>query len=215
MGEANEEEGYPITRVETVDARDTSGKPLKLAQREHDGSAVFADQPNLAVVGIDYLGAYWGQTSKGEWKEGPLPNSGSLGVVRFDKHLLAFVRPGADLAALPAVKLQIRPLQDPMTLKQGDVLKVRVTWNGKPLAGAELIGDFVGATHRVSARTDAKGEASIEVRNQGLNVIGLLHYEPSASDPKANFIEHLATLSFALGVQEEPGHLHPTLAARR
>ncbi|MOA49390.1 Nickel uptake substrate-specific transmembrane region [compost metagenome] len=65
----------------------------------------------------------------------------------------------------------------------GKLLPVRVLIDGKPAAGIELIGDYRGAPHQVSAVTDAAGRAQVMVRNEGLNIIAAEANLPVANDP--------------------------------
>jgi len=73
--------------------------------------------------------------------------------------------------------LEIVPLQNPFTRKIGDTLAVRVLFQEKPLASANLgwqrPGD--GDTPIGYVRTDAKGEALIPIATTGLMTIRLTH----------------------------------------
>jgi uncharacterized GH25 family protein len=76
----------------------------------------------------------------------------------------------------------IVPEADPLEVGVGKLLPVRVLVDGKPAAGIALIGDYRGAPHHISAKTDATGRAKIEVRNQGLNIIAAEVSLPVAND---------------------------------
>ncbi|MCY1551635.1 hypothetical protein D9M68_879790 [compost metagenome] len=77
----------------------------------------------------------------------------------------------------------IVPETDPLAVGVGKLLPVRVLIDGKPAAGIELIGDYRGAPHQVSAVTDAAGRAQVMVRNEGLNIIAAEANLPVANDP--------------------------------
>jgi len=81
--------------------------------------------------------------------------------------------------------LEIVPLADPLSRKVGDTLKVRVLFQAKPLANANLgwshPGD--GDTPVGTVRTDARGEALIPIAKGGLMTIRLTHMtRPKAKD---------------------------------
>jgi uncharacterized GH25 family protein len=73
--------------------------------------------------------------------------------------------------------LELVPLQNPFTRKVGDTLGVRVLFQEKPLAGANLgwqrPGD--GDTPIGYVRTDANGDALIPIAKTGLMTIRLTH----------------------------------------
>ena len=87
------------------------------------------------------------------------------------KYSLAIYHEGAKLPALDQLKMVIVPEADPLEVGVGKMLPVRVLVDGKPMAGVELIGDYRGAPHQVSAVTDAEGRAEVPVRNEALNII--------------------------------------------
>lgn len=73
--------------------------------------------------------------------------------------------------------LEIVSLTNPFRHKAGDALKVRVFFEGKPLAGANLGWDHPGGGEDPAgtARTDAKGEALIPLARPGLMTVRLTH----------------------------------------
>ena len=81
--------------------------------------------------------------------------------------------------------LEIVPLTDPFARKTGAALPVRVLFQGKPLADANLGWDWPGDGERPrgTARTDNKGEALIPLARNGLFTIRLTHMtRPKAAD---------------------------------
>ena len=102
-------------------------------------------------------------------------------IERYSKSPKALVRVGDGQGGDPCkplgLPLEIVPLTDPFSRKVGDALKVRVLFDGKPLADANLGWDHPGDGHDPAgtARTDAKGEALIPVARAGLMTIRLTH----------------------------------------
>lgn len=80
--------------------------------------------------------------------------------------------------------LEITPLQNPFLRKVGDTLRVRVDFQGKPLAQANLgwhrpgDGDTPGGT----VRTNARGEALLPIAETGLMTIRLTHMTRPRTD---------------------------------
>ncbi len=80
----------------------------------------------------------------------------------------------------------------------GKPLQLRVLFQGKPVAGARVISDWLNDPDGKPVKTAANGTVTINVRNQGLNVITAIVDGPSDEPAKADKVEHLATLSFVL-----------------
>lgn len=73
--------------------------------------------------------------------------------------------------------LEIVPLDDPTQLRPRHTLRVRVLFEGKPVARALLGWDHPGNGHDVagSARTDAAGEALVPIAQTGWMTLRLVH----------------------------------------
>ena len=80
----------------------------------------------------------------------------------------------------------------------GEPLQLRVLFQGKPVAGARVLTDFVNDPDGAPLKTAKDGTVTLKVRNQGLNVIAAIFDGPSDEPTKADKMEHLATLAFVL-----------------
>jgi uncharacterized GH25 family protein len=94
--------------------------------------------------------------------------------------------------------LQIVPVEAAIPEQMGRPLKLRVLFQGKPVANARVLSDFVNDPDGQPVKTAADGSLTINIRNQGLNVVTAIFDGPSDDPKKADKIEHLATLSFVL-----------------
>ncbi len=103
------------------------------------------------------------------------------GRERYSKSPKALLRVGKDRVgdATKAVglPLEIVPMKDPFPLKSGETLPVRVLFQNKPLAEANLGWAHAdeGEMPRGTVRTNAKGEALIPIAKSGLMTIRLTH----------------------------------------
>jgi hypothetical protein len=102
------------------------------------------------------------------------------GRERYSKHVKTIIPVGegsGDPCRVVGLTLEIVPLRDPLRVKVGEALPVRVLFQGKPLAEANVgwqhPGD--GNTARGYVRTDGKGEALIPVAKVGLMTVRLTH----------------------------------------
>lgn len=101
-------------------------------------------------------------------------------VERYAKSPKVLLRVGdgpGDPCRVLGLPLEIVPLRDPFKMKTGDTLGVRVLFQGKPLADANLGWDHPGDGDPPSGtvRTNAKGEALIPIAQTGLMTIRLTH----------------------------------------
>ena len=109
-------------------------------------------------------------------------------VERYSKSPKVLLRVGdgpGDPCRVLGLPLEIVPLRDPFTMKTGDTLGVRVLFQGKPLADANLGWDHPGDGDPPSGtvRTNAKGEALVPVAQTGLMTIRLTHMtRPKTAD---------------------------------
>jgi hypothetical protein len=111
------------------------------------------------------------------------------GRERYRKSPKVLVRVGVDGKGDPCqvlgLPLEIVPLRNPFALKPDDTLRVRVHFQGKPLAQANLGWTFPdrGDQPVGTARTDARGEALLPIAQAGLMTIRLTHMtRPKAKD---------------------------------
>ena len=159
---------------------------------------VDSDSPATVVTAVMFNGI-WSKMPDGEWvKKGKdeVPNA----VISEKNFKYAVYLNGplsAPLPAFPDQVVQIVPAEK-IPEKMGEPLKIRVLFQGKPVAGARVIADMVNDPDAEKIITGADGIATIKVRNQGLNVVNAVYDGPSDEPAKASKMEHEATLSFVL-----------------
>lgn len=111
-------------------------------------------------------------------KEGTLAQ---LGRERYSKSPKVLIQVGdgreGDPCRAVGLPLEIVPLRNPLQLKVGATLPVRVLFNQQPLADAHLGWDVPGDGEEPSGtvRTNVKGEALIPISQTGLMTIRLTH----------------------------------------
>src|SRR5690606_4337495 len=165
-------------------AYDAAGKMIPVTVERLADHARLQPVRKPAVLGVALDNGAWSKTPDGEWiNQGRSQVADSTESLHTYKYSLAIYAEGAKLPDLKALKLVILPETDPLKVGPGQPLPVRVLADGKPLAGVELVGDYRGAPHQVSARTDAEGRAQVVVRNEGLNIISASVYLPVENDP--------------------------------
>jgi nickel transport protein len=159
---------------------------------------VDSEGPRSVVSGVLFNGI-WSKKPDGEWvKKGRDEVPDATISEKNYKYAVAIVGPlTKPLGLLPNQTLQILPVGAiPKMLEQP--LKLRVMYQGKPVAGAKIVRDFVNDPDQKPLVTAKDGTVTIRVRNQGMNVIGATYVTPSDEPTKADRMEHFATLTFTL-----------------
>lgn len=160
---------------------------------------VDSDSPATVVTAVMFNGI-WSKTPDGEWvKKGKdeVPNAViSEKNIKYAVHIAGPL--SAPLPALPGQVLQITPVDAKLPEKLGEPLKLRILFEGKPVAGARVLTDLVNDPDAERLLSGADGVVTIKVRNQGLNVVNATYDGPTDEPAKATKVEHEATLSFVL-----------------
>lgn len=102
--------------------------------------------------------------------------------------------------------LEIVPEKNPLRLKPGDSLPVRVLFRGKPLAGVRVSAAYEGVELKghefpVTAETDQEGRAILKLDRSGLWYARLIHMIPAEGEPNVDWRSFFATLTFRLSPQ--------------
>jgi len=186
-------------KVKSVTAYDERGKEVS-TQLTASGPLLVVNTDNEPAIVAGVLdNGLWSKTADGKWYnkgKDEVPNATtSLHTFKYAVHLLRPLH-GA-MPILPGQKLQIVPVGN-VPDRMGQPLTVRVLYNGKPAAGAEVQPDLLNDPDSKPLKTRADGAVTIKVRNQGLNVVVARLDSPPSEAAKADSDEHEATLSFVL-----------------
>jgi nickel transport protein len=185
--------------MESVQAWDADLKPIG-AQLRTDGSLVIVDTdaPPTIVSAVLQNGT-WSKLPDGEFVKKPkdeVPNSvKSETTIKYAVSIQGPLTKPVPL--ISAQTLQIVPV-GAIPAMLGTPLTYRVTFKGKPVAGAAVINDMVNDPDAKEALTKADGTVTFPVRNQGLNVIRAVLISPTDNPAKIDHYEHTATLAFTL-----------------
>jgi uncharacterized GH25 family protein len=166
--------------------------------------AAVQTQPRLIKLGAEAFNAYL--VEDGMWhvfqqrvKDRTLDKPAVERYSKSPKVLLQVGKGGdGDPCRVVGLPLEIVPLKSPFGLKKGDALLVRVLFQGKPLAEANVGWQAPGdGTARGYVRTDAAGEALVPVPRTGLVTLRLTHMtRPNL--PEYEWESFWTTLTFRL-----------------
>ncbi|KMS56826.1 DUF4198 domain-containing protein [Sphingobium cupriresistens] len=186
--------------VKTVTGYDSDWAPVATSLRAAGAIPVVdSDEPVAAVAAImDY--GYWSKTPDGEWHNkgrDEVPTA-TLAEHNFKYAVHLTQVPTKPVPLFEGHMLQLVPADLAIPQKMGELMKVRVYYKGKPVAGATVMQDYVNDPDEVApAKTGADGTATIKLRNQGINVLMAI-YVGQTTDKKVDHEEYRASLSFVL-----------------
>jgi nickel transport protein len=148
---------------------------------------------DCAVLYVLTSSGYWTKTTAGTKNVRKTEAASPLNAWQsFEsvKHVTVW-GPGA--ASPIGAPLEIVPAQDPLSLRDGDKLGVRVLADGKPVAGAVVTYDG-----KARGETGSDGTVNVRVRHGGLQLIQAAVRTPHAG-PEADEVVHTTALAFDLG----------------
>lgn len=198
-GHGASDEAYDPGKVAQVIGHLEDGTTAPAATEDHGNHVLVTPPENAAVLTATMDNGYWSEGPDGKWVNKPKSEvDGAKQGGRYLKHTVAILDHSPLAAKAKGMTLEIVPDRDPSELSAGDELGVTVLLGGKPLADTLVVQEYTTDSENKSVRTDAKGRASVTIRNNGLNVIAVSADEPSQEPEKADRVGHFATLSFSV-----------------
>lgn len=180
-------------------------QPMTVDYSSKNGYITLAPSDDLKAISAVFDNGYWSEQADGSWiKKSKDQVEGAKQGGRYMKYNTTILKPLDGKPKATGALLEIVPMVDPLTLKQGDKLEVQVLSNGEPVPNIELASEVVSDRMHNVVKTDRNGKATITIRNEGLNVLGT-ETETKAEDPaKADKSVNFATLAFTypLGADE-------------
>ena len=174
LGEGPLDNAYDPACVQRIDAYDVNFQPTTVERVDSDNHVTIVPGDDLGVTATFFDYGYFAKTTDG--KVIPTRDYSNIEnlisvtyAYKYNVHYWnAALKPGG----LYNVPIQIVPEVNPLTLRRGDTLNLRIYKDGKPYANAPVIADVLGdLTTEVNA--DAQGRIAVRVANNGLNVIGV------------------------------------------
>ncbi|MBE0597332.1 MAG: cobalt transporter CbiM [Desulfuromonadales bacterium] len=182
---------YDPAAIKKITVLNAAGESLDFSREVQGKAIIIRPAGAAALILADLDSGYWSKTIYGMKNLPKRKASRVVEAFRAYHHSKSIVAWGAAAGKpLEGMKLDIVPLMNPLDLKAGESLPVRVLFDGAPLADAkvELDHDQIGMTDR---------EGTVKVAPTPCRqLITVERREPLTGDPDANFVVVTATLTF-------------------
>lgn len=186
---------YEPSSVKEIKVFDKKGKVVKFERKDEKDTVYLSSKVDVSMVTLSFEGGYLVSTPEGkkrltkrEAQKAGLQVINSFFSSQFAKSIFKH----SDIVTKPTgMKFEIVPLKNPLFLKQGETLPIKVLYEGKPLEGAKI---ETGA-HKEAGKTDKDGIANINISGQGMQVV-IAKYRIASSDPDADFLSFTTALTW-------------------
>ncbi|AFM23455.1 DUF4198 domain-containing protein [Desulfomonile tiedjei] len=204
-GHRERHDPYDPQKIKDPKAYDPKGVAVPVDIVKHKENATLALKGNAAIVSVFFDNGYWVKTTDttNVWKNLPKREAqkqftvlDSSKVQKYAKTILASCEASTKPIGLP---FEIVPEKDPLTVKPGDILPLKVLLDGKPLEGVVIkTGDSSHSESKQEIKTDKDGKASVPISKPGPQSINVFQKLSLKNDPDADGLSNSASLTFEI-----------------
>jgi len=197
-GHGPSDDVYPNSKFHGAWGYDKAGHPVSIQIQKLDTHVRLLPQGQPAVIVAALNNGYYARGADDKLvnqRKSQVPGA-TMGAGNW-KYGITVLQPDARIPTQVAgIRLMVLPEKDPVKLKMGETLPVKVLLDGKPVAGVKITQDYRNASDAAPIETDSNGRANIVVRNSGLNVISAGYTHKGSNDPDEDEIWMNSTLTF-------------------
>lgn len=203
LGEGPGDNAYKPSCVQSVQGYTATFQKTPVKVMSEKNHVVLAPSSDAAVISVNFDYGYWTKGKDGKIHNAPIHQvPGADKGTHAIKYNVTYLHSVKEVQAVPDIPLQIIPQVDPTTLHKGDTLPIRVIKDGKPLVNADIIPDVINDLTKI-IKTDANGQATVTVANDGLNVIGVeIAFPITEKNTMATQNKYFSSLTFTLYPEE-------------
>lgn len=182
---------YDSASLKKVTVYSASGRQLDFKKEIQSKAITIRPSGNACLILADLESGYWSKTIYGLKNLPKRKATRPLESFRAYHYSKSIVSDGeAALKPVAGLKLDIIPIANPLGMKAGDKLQLKVLFEGKPYAGASLEGD-----HDKMGMTDKEGVIKVALK-KGRQIYTVERRDPLRNDPDADFVSTTTTLTF-------------------
>ncbi|MFN3921515.1 MAG: DUF4198 domain-containing protein [Caldimicrobium sp.] len=187
--------------LKSVTAINAEGKAIEIKVVKQKDSVTLIPQGEVAIVAVTFDPGYRVRTTEGTKR---LTKREALGKYRIIKAFRANKYSKAIFRSTPlyseplGLKMEIIPLKDPLALKIGEPLPIKILYEGKPLEGAEIHAGCVDSDLKSYSSSNMEGITYVTIDRICHYVIRAGYDFPLKDDPDADVLYATSYLSFEL-----------------
>ncbi|KPF90670.1 nickel ABC transporter substrate-binding protein [Novosphingobium sp. AAP83] len=189
-----------VPLITSVTGLDADSLPVTATLRVAGAIPVVDSDEPLAVVAATMDYGIWSKDAAGTWhnKGADEIKDATVSEHNFKYAVHINQMPSKPIPLIPSHKLQLLPVGDALPVAMGAPIKIRAFYEGKPMAGVDILQDYVNDPDQKPLKTDTDGYVTLPVRNQGLNVLVGIYVGKSDNPAKYKQMEYRSSLTFVL-----------------
>jgi nickel transport protein len=197
-GHVDKNKFEPIEPAKIKEAKgfDKNGKDVAVKIVQDKDILSIAPAKDLAAVTLFFDGGFSVKTTEGNKhvsKREVKEYISSSHSVKYDKTLFGWNKKFSEPLGM---RLEIVPTKNPFNIKKGQVLPVKVLFEGKPLEGATVKVKAYGKESATELITNKEGMADIVIEKAGIQIIAARHKIPLKDNPDADDLSIGTALTF-------------------
>lgn len=192
-GHGDKTETYDADKVKEVKAYSIDGNIIHVRVEKEGYPVIIKPKAGTALLSLYFDNGFWSKTPEG-YKNKPkkeVPDAlESSHSIKYSKAILKW----SDKFLKPiGMEMEVVPLKNPLLLKAGDLLPLKVFLNAKPIEGALI---NTGGHHKDEVKTDRNGMAEVKIEDAGFQIITAKIKISLKDNPDADVLSLSANISF-------------------
>jgi nickel transport protein len=187
---------YEPEKLKEAKALDTNGKEVSLTRKNDKDMVYFSSKGNVSIIAVSFEGGYLVTTPDGKKRltkkeaiKSGLQVIDSIYSSHFAKGLFAYTN---GITKPVGLKFEIIPLKNPFILKTGEILPIKVYFDGAAVEGVTIEIN----NNKEIIKTDKQGIANVKISEKGQQFIIAKYRTPIKGNPDADYLSYTTVLTF-------------------
>lgn len=189
---------YEPKKVKDIKMFDLKGQIIAANSIDEKDKVYLTSTTDVSMITLSFEGGFLVTTPDGkkamtkrEAQKAGLQIVDSFYSNQFSKSLFGYSNAVGNPAGM---KFEIVPLKNPLAVRDGELLPVKVLFEGKPLEGASI---ETGA-HKEATKTNGDGIAEVKIMGRGLQVLLAKHRLSVKDNPDADYLSYTTVLTWEM-----------------
>lgn len=184
---------YALHKVKDIKAFDLKGREVAISRTDEKDKVYLSSNTDISMVSLSFEGGYVVTTPEGKKrmrKRGAQRQGIHVVDSFYSSQFAKSIFEHSDIVTKPVgMKFEIVPLKNPLSLKQGETLPLKVLYEGKPFSDITIQTEH----HKDAGKTDKDGLVNIQISGERMQVV-IAKYRIPSSDPDADFLSFTTAL---------------------